>query len=364
MWALAALVVLIIIAVLAFLSYRAMRQQQVARTLAIHSPRGIDEAMFVNIGGIDQWVHIRGEDRDNPVILVLHGGMAMSYMAFTPAFQPWEKSFTVVQWDRRGVGKTFGRNGAKGSGEVTLDRSIDDGVELADYLRRHLRKDKIILLGHSMGSQIGISMAARRPDLFYAYVGTEQIVDMKRNEAMSYQVILDRLRAAHRDKAVARLQRLGPPPYRTAMDWGVKQSLGEIADPTYGDAMKNRMGPMLRYSPDYTLGDLFNFVAANPFMASKLFPQWMAFDAHKLGTRFGTPIFMIQGEADVLTPTPLVVEWLNTVEAPQKAWLPIHAGHLALMVASDQFLHELVTHVRPLAMPQAAPRPQLTKAAG
>jgi len=34
----------------------------------------IHEAAFVRIGGIDQWITIRGDDRANPVLLIIHGG--------------------------------------------------------------------------------------------------------------------------------------------------------------------------------------------------------------------------------------------------------------------------------------------------
>jgi len=228
-----ALGLLLLIAVLAvtFLAYRAHRQNASAAALAIRTPNGIDEGLFVRAGGIDQWVSIRGEDRSNPVVLVLHGGPATSYMAFTTFFQPWEKYFTVVQWDRRGVGKTFGRNGRARSGQMTLDRIVEDGAEISGFLCRHLHKDKIILLGHSMGSMIGISIAARRPDLFYAYVGTEQIVDMARNEELSYQTILNSSRTAGNASTVKTLERIGAPPYQRALDWGAKQKAAEVADP-------------------------------------------------------------------------------------------------------------------------------------
>src|SRR5450755_1899671 len=78
-----------------------------------------------------------------------------------PIFQPWEKHFTVVQWDRRGVGKTFGHNRQKGHGEMSLERMVLDGIEMAEWLRKRLQKDKLILLGHSMGSIVGVAMAKR-----------------------------------------------------------------------------------------------------------------------------------------------------------------------------------------------------------
>lgn len=103
------LLLLLAILTVTFLAYRAHRQSASVAAPAIRTPNGIDEALFVRAGGIDQWVSIRGENRSNPVMLVLHGGPATSYMSFTTFFQPWERYFTVVQWDRRGVGKTFGR---------------------------------------------------------------------------------------------------------------------------------------------------------------------------------------------------------------------------------------------------------------
>ena len=45
-----------------------------AQQYAISSPKGIDEASFVTVGGIEQWITIRSQDRDNPVLLFLHGG--------------------------------------------------------------------------------------------------------------------------------------------------------------------------------------------------------------------------------------------------------------------------------------------------
>jgi hypothetical protein len=36
---------------------------QYHRDMAIHAPKGINEAGYVRIGGIDQWVQIRGQDR-------------------------------------------------------------------------------------------------------------------------------------------------------------------------------------------------------------------------------------------------------------------------------------------------------------
>ena len=93
------------------LLHRQLRRRQIALATQIRSACGIVEERFVRIGGIDQWVGIRREDRDNPVLFLIHGGPGASSSIFTPLIRSWENHFTVVQWDQRGGGKTLGRTG-------------------------------------------------------------------------------------------------------------------------------------------------------------------------------------------------------------------------------------------------------------
>ena len=78
------------------LAYRLYRKHQNALAFAISAPNGISEARFVTIGGIDQWVTIRGQDRDNPVLLILHGGSGLATSPLFAWFRPWEEAFTVI----------------------------------------------------------------------------------------------------------------------------------------------------------------------------------------------------------------------------------------------------------------------------
>ncbi len=155
-----------------------------AEQFAIRSAKGIDEASFVPVGGMEQWVTIRGQDGANPVLLFLHGGPGDVTSSWTFAlFAPWEEHFTVVQWDQRGAGRTLRKSGPAVAPTLTVDRMAQDGIELAEYLRQRLGKDKIILVAHSFGSIIGLKMVRTNPDLFYAYVGTGQVADETKNYA-------------------------------------------------------------------------------------------------------------------------------------------------------------------------------------
>ena len=195
-----------------------------ARDYAPASPNGIDEARFVEIGGIQQWITIRGDDRNNPVLLFLHGGPGDAINPWAYAgFGGWSKHFTVVQWDQRGAGRTFGKNSGAPPGSITVARMTQDGVELAELLRRELRKDKLILVGHSFGSILGVFMVKARPELFHAFVGTGQVADSRRNYAVAYSALLRKAQTLGDQQAIRELREIGAPPYANGRGYGVQR---------------------------------------------------------------------------------------------------------------------------------------------
>src|SRR5581483_4822167 len=108
--------------------------------------------MYVPIGGIAQYIQIGGDAPDRPVMLFVNGGPGGTTIPAAAAWKPWEEHFTVVHWDQRGAGRTFAKNGAAGCGHLTIERMVQDGIEVAEFLTRHLKRHKILLVGHSWGS--------------------------------------------------------------------------------------------------------------------------------------------------------------------------------------------------------------------
>jgi pimeloyl-ACP methyl ester carboxylesterase len=276
----------------------------------------------------------------------------MSYLATTPLVRSWEGQFTIVHWDRRGTGKTFGRNGKAGCVPMTFDQMVADGIEVAEYLRRRLRQEKIIVLASSMGSLVGLPMVHHRPDLFHAYVGTDQLVDVARNEAESYRMTLDRARAAGNKAIVGRLEKIGADPSRwSARDWQVKQQCTSKTDPVLPGGDMKLLMPRVFTNPGYRLRDIVQLGVGVQFSTTRLLAQAMAWDARRLGTRFAVPFFILQGETDVMTLTSLAQEYFAEVQAPVRglALIP-EAGHFAAFLQPEAFLAALVTRVRPLAV--------------
>lgn len=335
------------------LLYRRQRQRRHARHLVHTGPHAIAGSRFVRLGGIDQWIGVRGEDRRNPLLLVLHGGPGCPYSIFTPVMRPWERHFTIVQWDRRGVGKTLGRTGKAGSGELGFPRMVDDAIELSEHLHHHFPRTPQVVLGGSMGNLVGIPLVQRRPDLFAAYVATDLGVDVRASEQLTWRLAHDRLRAAGDRRGVAALTAIGPDPSRwTFAQWQAKQKRILQTDPRMRSVGRELLLPLIFTAPEHSLHDVLHVLQGLDFAAARLFAAYMAHDARDLGPRFELPFFLLQGDDDVFTPTRLATDYFAAVEAPHKQLALIHeAGHFAAFTRPEQFLDELRTRVLPLLAP-------------
>jgi pimeloyl-ACP methyl ester carboxylesterase len=316
-----------------------------AKRFAIASPTGIDEGSFVTLGGIEQWVTVRGQDRGNTVLLFVHGGPGEVTNPWSFAlFASWEKHFTVVQWDQRGAGRTLRKSGPKVAPTITVDRIVRDGIELAEHLRKRLGKDKIVVVGHSFGSIVGVLMARARPDLFIAYVGTGQVADGPRSYNVAYNALLNKARAVGDQAAVDELTGVGPPPYKSGEGYGVQRKWSNAFEGA-DQFLPGTIGLTL-VAPGNSVQDLNDSADGQVLSAERLVPQTKSFGPKELGLEFAIPVFFFQGAEDFTTPTELARQYLESIKAPRKAFVAIDGGgHFAVFMKSDQFLTELVSRV-------------------
>lgn len=326
----------------------------IAEVGQIQTPNGIEESFAADIGGVKQWLSIRGKDRDNPVLILVHGGPGSAEMAAGWAFQRgWEDYFTVVQWDQRGAGKTWATNDPETVlPTMTKERMVEDVIEVVDFVRQHLGKDKVILMGHSWGSVISLDAAMRRPDAIAAYVGVGQVINMQRNEAEGWRFALEAAQADGNTQAVAELEALAPYPggpltierigaERTwSIHYGALAAYREDADPWFR---------AMRLSPEYDDDVLANYDAGSLASLGALLPDLAAVDFDSLQTS-PVPVFMLLGRHDYTTPSQIAADWLDRLEAPAKGayWFE-HSAHLPLMEEPGVTLMTLVTCIRPYA---------------
>ncbi|MGG1518310.1 alpha/beta hydrolase [Paenibacillus oryzisoli] len=335
--------------VLPDLMLRMFNQRKNARKLRLESPNKIEENRYVSIDDMEQWISIRGEDRHNPILLFIHGGPASSYSIFSPLVRSWEKYFTVVQWDQRGAGKTFSKYSKTGIGPISFERLIQDGIEIVQYLLHTLGQNKLILVGSSVGSIIGTQMAKRRPELFHAYVGTDQNVNIDGHK-LSYQLNLEGLRAARCTKGIQLFEKIGSEPSRWSLkDFDNKNRwMVKVVTPAPNMIMDLVLPSMLA-SPNHKFRDLLAYFKGMNYSLEQLYDELIAFDARRIGTRYDLPYFIFQGDTDLVTPLQTAQDFFNDIEAPCKQFAVVpNAGHLACFARPEAFLELLLQHVLPL----------------
>jgi pimeloyl-ACP methyl ester carboxylesterase len=340
------------------LGFRAYCQHENAKILAIDTPNGIQEGMYLPIGGIEQWIQIRGEDRNNPVLLFVHGGPGGSSLMISSGWQPWEKYFTVVQWDQRGTGRTYRQTGPSIAPTMTVDRMAQDGIEVVEFLRTHLHKEKVILVGGSWGSFLGIHMVKRRPDLFSAYVGTGQVIGLPTWKKV-YEIQNGRLlafaQATSNADATKELSAIGAMPdekdFKIIQKWSRLLNVPFERDKLFD--IKVKVSPPMM--PGFSLLDWYYYVKGAQFstrvMSGPNGPAGRA-DLRSLGLDFAVPIFFFEGTADRSAPIEPAEQYFKEITAPHKEFVRFEGAHHHLQyIDPDGFLRELLVRVRPLADP-------------
>ncbi|HST44426.1 MAG TPA: alpha/beta hydrolase [Luteimonas sp.] len=326
----------------------------------ILAPGGIQETYTARIGGIDQWVDIRGQDRDNPVILFVHGGPASPVVPTMWQFQrPIEEYFTVVHYDQRGAGRTFRGTAPDALDEsLPIQRYVDDAIEMAEHARARLGKDKLVLVGHSWGTIIAMRAALARPDLFHAYVGIGQVIDTRENERLSFDYGMQQALAHGNAAAVAEMRAIAPYPgdapitrerIVVARKWA--QFYGGLS--AYRDASTYFFeGPKL--SPEYACDDVAAIDQGSLYTLDKVLPEFLAVDFDAVD-RFPIPVVMFMGRHDYTTPSAPPAAWLARVRAPSThaVWFE-HSAHMVPWEEPGRMLVSLLEHVRPLAMADGA----------
>ena len=327
----------------------------VADLQRITAPEGVQEEYAVEIGGIRQWVNVRGQDRDNPMVLFVHGGPASPVIPTLWQFQrPLEEYFTVVNYDQRGAGRTLLLNPQDAVADtLRIQRYVDDAIALAEHLRTRYAQRKLVLMAHSWGTVVAMHAALQRPDLFHAYVGIGQVINVRTNEQVSFDYGLRTARAKGNTEAVREMEAIAPYPG----DQPITRERIVIArkwPQFYGGLTAYRaestyffQGP--RLSPDYDDAARCAINAGSVFTLGRLLDEFLQVDFTGVED-FPIPVVMFMGRHDYTTPSEPTAAWLAKVRAPYKqgVWFE-HSAHMIPWEEPGKTLVSLLQHVRPRA---------------
>lgn len=307
---------------------------------------GISSVEEVYLGGLKQKILIQTEDKNKPVLLVLHGGPSMPMPGVSCRGVDWVfnlstselmKHFIVVFWDQRGTGKSYSRKIPISS--MNIEQFISDTNELIDWLRHKYRQDKIYLSGASWGSIIGLHLANRFPEKIHAYFGISQIVNWSKSDEMAYDWLLKKAEEDMNKKAMKELMEIERPPYtKKAEQWNLlRKWLFKFRGYIYEDDSIRHPGmgflfkTMLK-SPDYRLIDIWNtfYYGMKLSYTSRMLNDFREFDAFSQIKRLDVPCYFFHGKHDRAISGSLLEEYFIQLEASKGKrlqWLE-HSAHI------------------------------------
>jgi pimeloyl-ACP methyl ester carboxylesterase len=308
-------------------------------------PASISTIEKVNLGGLDQYLIIRGADTARPVMLFLHGGPGSPEIAITKKMNPdLENEFLIVYWEQRGAGKSFSKDIPHES--MNLEQMIADTRELSEILIKRFNREKIYIAGHSWGAFLGILTAYRYPELYHAYIGIGQVAHQYRGERVSFDWIKKQAERRNDEKALERINNM------TFPDSLAADSKTWINFLRYERKFVNKFGggithdlagmwpviKMLINANEYTLADKINYARGSLYSLENLWPDVMHNNLFNDIDSMQLPVYILQGVYDYQTPYIVAKDFFDRLKAPDKQFYTFsNSAHSPIYEEPDKF---------------------------
>ena len=309
-------------------------------------PNSIASLEKVSLNGSEQWITIRGQDTDNPVLLNLGmGGPGGGGFIQRSTLEPLEEHFTVVSWDEPGTGKSYG---AVPFDELDRERYVADATALTDLLRERFGQERIYLYGVSWSSIVGIWLVQEHPDRYHAFISSGQMVNTTENDRMGYELAVRHLQEQGQTRRAERLLRNGPPPYLGENVVFRYVAFLDVLNEIMGSPRLSVIVPIAPFlAPEYGYVDKVNHTVGMVRSFNAVYPQLEDLDFAEQAPVLEVPVYFFVGRNDVNAMASLVEEYHAALEAPRKELIWLEGGHGLDAGTRGQIVDVLVTRVLP-----------------
>ncbi len=308
-------------------------------------PDGIYRYELPVIGGIRQYIQIRGRNKHNPVLLFLHGGPAAVLSGVTHVLHAgWEEHFTVVNWDQRNAGRTYFANKERAmeiSKTGTMDDFVQDIHEIIAYLHTVLDFEKIILMGFSWGTAIGAEYAKRHPENLHCFVSVGQLVNYRSGITFTCEKLLTLAPEGSADaRKIRKILADMPETFSwNAMGW-MRPFLPLCGKYIIKHAKRTPFMKILR-SPFWTFRERLASMLPNYAVQEQPMVTMLSYDFRK-DLQFGVPVLFLFGTEETVCPSELVQEHFAEITAPKKQLTVIpEAAHCCFYDQPEAFMTAL-----------------------
>ncbi|GAL63274.1 alpha/beta fold hydrolase [Algibacter lectus] len=298
-------------------------------------PNSIAMHEDMTINGVPQRITIRGKDKNNPVLLIVHGGPGAPILPIIYKLSgiDLEDIFTVCYWEQRGSGLAY--NDSIPDSSITLAHIVDDGLELSNHLKKTFKKDKIYIEGLSWGTAVAAYMVQKQPELYHAYVGSGLMANLSLSEELSYEFAMSESQKHNDTISINQLKQIGRPPY-------VENSKNSVTEAFEIERQIVMKYAPIKLDPDFnfiksmfldnglTFKEKFTDMINSPesyYPAAKILES-TAIDMNLMRDipELKVPVYILQGDNDHFTETSVAKAYFDSLIAPSKKWFLFENG--------------------------------------
>ncbi len=303
----------------------------------------ISEITKVKIGGMEQGMIIKGRNKNNPVLLFLHGGPGNPEYVLAKNYPiGLEDYFTVCWWEQRGGGMSY--SSSISSSTMTLEQMVEDTVEVTNYLKERFGKDKIYLMGHSWGSFLGVNTVAQYPELYEAYMGIGQVSNQLESEKLGYMQMLSTAKENGDEKSIKMLMqyKLDGANTITPNYLMVRSNIMSKQGNGVFHIAKSKFSLLLPIfqAKEYTLSNKYGYAVGSMFcLEQPLNKSQFTTNLMEEITELKVPIYIFHGAYDRQVSYELSKEYLELLKAPKKQFYTFdNSAHSPFMEEPVKFM--------------------------
>ena len=307
---------------------------------------GINEKVYCDINGVTQGMFLRGEDKDKPVLLFLHGGPGSPELAMGMGQEEknarLEQEFVVCYWDQRGAGMSYNSN--INVSTMTLEQMIEDTKAVTLYLKEHFGQDKIYILGHSWGSYLGVKTIEKYPEYYHAFIGLGQVTNQTESEKLAYKYMLKEANRRDDKDAIKELEKVDVNVADFPSTKYIQGTRSNLMN-KYGIGVMHKDFWMLSIIIDiftfegYKMGEKLGYMQGMLFSQDNLFHYVTNDNLLETSKDFEIPVYIFQGDYDYQVSQVLAKDWYDVIEAPDKQFYAFaESAHSPLWEEPEKFM--------------------------
>lgn len=279
----------------------------------------------VNINNSEQWLLIRGKDSNAPLILQVQAGPGLPIIPEADSLEELlhlETTYLVAYWDQRGCGKSYNKKINPES--INLTQLVDDIIQCARYLRKKFNKNRIIVIGYSIGatlSLLAVNKESRHFSKLYA-VGIDINIPAANEYAVEFA--LKKANEENNSRAAKQAVNLCKKPIVESKIFQKRAKLltdlgGIKTGSSYRQLLVSSIKNMI-YSQAYGLTDIYKTIRGMELCQNALLPEIDNFNLFDEISSIDIPVHFLQGRLDAVAPWDTALKFFEHLKSDIKTF--------------------------------------------